>query len=62
MPRASSGAFVDSVNVATVWFSFAVPRLWVPKMLSPYAVPAGNAHTSHFDEQIRTSRGRMLLQ
>jgi hypothetical protein len=25
-------------------------------------VPAGNAHTSHFDEQIRTSRGRTLLQ
>jgi hypothetical protein len=27
MPTASSGTLIDSVNAATVWFSFAVPRL-----------------------------------
>ena len=51
MPRASSGALVDSVNVATVWFSFcraealrdtAGERLAAVQTQRDHAFPAGS--------------------
>ena len=56
MPRASSGALVDSVNVATVWFSFcraealrdtAGERLAAVQTQRDYAFPADFPETLH---------------